>query len=84
MQLHQCRVVGPDRADLEAVIIALHVELALRLATERSLMLPRTWEAVSPAGVQLGTKLFHSRQLQQWCAGGMETPDMIAALEAML
>jgi tRNA(adenine34) deaminase len=84
MQLHPCRVVEPERADLEALIIALHVELALRLATTRTLMLPGAWQAVSPAGVQLGTELFHSRQLQQWCAAGMQTPDLIAALEAML
>ena len=84
MQLRPCRLVAPQRADLEALIIALHVELALRLATERALMLPRAWQAVSPAGVRLGTALFHSRRLQQWCADGMATPDLIAALEAML
>ncbi len=84
MQLRPCRLVGPERTDLEAVIIAMHVELALRLATERTLMLPTAWQAVSPAGVRVGKELFHSRQLQQLCADGARTPDVITALEAML
>jgi hypothetical protein len=57
--------------DLEALIVALHVEFSLRTGHfSQSPWVLETWQMTVPEGVILGQDLWRSGQLQQWCAEG--------------
>lgn len=85
-------VVGPERADLEAIIVALHVEWSLADAAaataarsaERSAFLLESWSPVTPRGVALGHALFASRQLRAWRDRGATAAEIVDRLAAEL
>ena len=60
------KVVGPEHADLEAILVAWMVEFALTQADENTLSWCDQLATVVPTGAQLGQRLFASRQLRQW------------------
>ncbi len=78
------RVVGPERADLEAIITAMHVEFSLHDGLlERSTYLFDCWEPIMPAGVALGRALHASgelRRLGATAAPGATVIDRLAEL----
>ncbi len=75
------RVVGPQYPDLEAIIVAFHVEFSLHSDRfSRSPWLLETWQATVPRGVALGRELFRSGQLQQWRAERASIAQVMQAL----
>jgi tRNA(adenine34) deaminase len=67
------RVVGPERADLEAIITAMHVEFSLCDGVlDRSAYLFDCWEPIIPDGVALGRNLHTSGELRR--LGAMDAP----------
>ena len=63
------RVTGPSDPDLEALIVALHVEFSLRTGHyDRTSWVLATWQETVPRGVALGLDLLQSGLLQRWCA----------------
>lgn len=66
MRRRAIKVIGPQRADLEVIVMAMHVECALhRGLAGYSSQLFDTWGAVVPRGVELGQALLRSGQLGQ-------------------
>ncbi len=72
MRRGQVQVRGPERADLEAIIMALHMARSLELGHAAWQWVLEAWEAVVPAGVALGRTLHASGQLRTW--GQAEAP----------
>ncbi|MGH2345303.1 MAG: nucleoside deaminase [Chloroflexota bacterium] len=60
------RVAGPIEPELEAIIVALHVEFSLRTGHfSRASRVLETWRTTVPRGVALGQELFRSGQLHR-------------------
>jgi tRNA(adenine34) deaminase len=79
------RVVGPQDLELEAIIVALHVEFSLRTDHfSRSPWVLEAWQATVPRGVTLGRELFRSGQLQQWHAERASIAQVIQGLAVLL
>jgi hypothetical protein len=65
------RVVGPQRDDLERVIMAMYVEYALRLGGERYQVVFDEWERVVPQSILFGQRFYQSGILVSMCERGM-------------
>jgi tRNA(adenine34) deaminase len=69
MRRGQMRAVGPHSPDLEAVLVAMHVDFVLH-ADERPDWVIDVWATAVPAGVRLGQKLHRSGRLRDlWMIG---------------
>ena len=92
MRRRPIAVAGPERADLEAVIVALHVEWSLADAAaatdarsaERSAFLLAAWSPVTPRGVATGRALFASGRLRAWRERGATAAEVVDRLAAEL
>lgn len=92
MRRRPIAVAGPERADLEAIIVALHVEWSLADAAaatsarsaERSAFLLEAWSLVTPQGVGLGRTLFASGRLRAWRERGATAAEVVDRLAAEL
>ena len=83
MRRKEMRVVGPERADIEAVIVALNVEFKLHTDTAPAWVLD-TWEVTVPAGVSLGRVLHKSGELRRMRDTATPIADVVDALAARL
>lgn len=75
--------LGPQRPDLEALIIGLHVAVRLQDPTLPDWPID-TWARDSAAGVGLGRILHSTGLLQQLCTSRAETKTMVDALTDIL
>jgi tRNA(adenine34) deaminase len=79
------RACGPERADLEAIITAMHVEFSLHDGIlERSTYLFDCWEPIIPDGVALGRALHASGELRRLGAAAVPIAAVIDRLAALL
>jgi tRNA(adenine34) deaminase len=60
------KVVGPEHADLEVILIAMLVEFALHHANGNTRSRYEQLASLETDGAQLGQRLFVSKQLRQW------------------
>jgi tRNA(Arg) A34 adenosine deaminase TadA len=75
------KVSGPDRPELEILIMALHTEFELRQgAGEGVQRLLEVWAAAVPEGVRLGEALFESGELDRLREQGMNIEQVISRL----
>jgi tRNA(adenine34) deaminase len=77
-------VIGPQRADLQSVIIAIQVESHLHRAGQTARRVVDVWEADNPAGVRMGFRLFETGTLQDMRVSGMQANAVIDTLARML
>ncbi len=79
------RVVGPERADLEALVAALHVEFSLHEGMpDRVAHLLDCWGPVIPDGVALGHALHASGELRRLGATGTPIAAVLDRLAVLL
>lgn len=79
------RVAGPERADLEALVAALHVEFSLHEGVPaRVAHLLDCWEPVIPDGVALGRTLHTSGELRRLGAAGTPIAAVLDRLAVLL
>ncbi len=74
------RVFGPERADLETILGALHTEFVLRDSGERYRHVVDAWTAVMPEGVWLGEKIFRDGRLREMREAGMSAAEVMEGL----
>ncbi len=74
------RVFGPERADLETILGALHTEFVLRDSGERYRHVLDTWAAVVPEGVRLGEQIFRDGRLRRMREAGMSAAEVVEEL----
>jgi tRNA(adenine34) deaminase len=75
------QVAGPMYADLEALVVALHVEFSLRNGhLSRSSWALEMWQTTVPQGVSLGQDLLRSGHLQRWRAEGASIAQVVTRL----
>src|SRR4051812_16441009 len=60
MRRRGIRVVGPDDPTLEAVIVALHIEIRLQQKDVRGQWVLDTWAETVPQGTALGHQVFET------------------------
>ncbi len=70
LQRGSVKVVGPEHADLEAILVAMMIEFALTQADENTPSWCERLATMVPMGAQLGRRLFASKQLRQWKGSG--------------
>ncbi len=80
MRSKNIRVVGPQRADLETVVIAMQVESHLRRAGDSVRRVVDAWYADNPVGVCMGRRLSETGTLRNMCAHGMKAQAVIDEL----
>jgi tRNA(Arg) A34 adenosine deaminase TadA len=79
------RIHAPAHPDLEALIVALHVEFSLHTTgPERAQGLLNTWHTTVPAGVSLGRTLHHTGHLRHLRSANTDAPTVIDNLAALL
>ena len=83
MRRREVRVVGPEWPELEAAIMAMHVEYSLRTYGEAAGWLLSTWEAAAPADVRLGRTLHGSGQLPRLRDAGAAAREVVDRLAGM-
>ena len=66
LQRGKVKVVGPEHADLEAILIALMIEFALTQADKNTPSWCQRLASTVPVGAQLGQQIFASKQLRHW------------------
>jgi tRNA(adenine34) deaminase len=66
LQRGNVKVIGPENAVLETILIAMMVEFVLDLADENSLSWCERISGTIPDAAQIGQQLFRSKQLRQW------------------
>jgi tRNA(Arg) A34 adenosine deaminase TadA len=71
------RVFGPERADLETILGALHTEFVLRDSGERYRHVVEAWAAVAPEGVRLGQQIFRDGRLRRMREAGMSAEEVM-------
>ncbi len=71
---------GPERADLETVLGALHTEFVLRDSGERYRHVVEAWAAVVPDGVRLGEQLFRDGRLREMREAGASAAEVMEEL----
>lgn len=78
------KVTGPQRADLETILIGMLVEFALNYADKNAV--PRYAQLASSDsdGAQLGKALFESKQLRLWENEGKPASFVLDQLAAYL
>lgn len=84
MQRAPQTIHGPPDADLEALIMALHVEFSLRRSYPRMPAVIAPWREVCPRGVALGTYLWQHDELQRLRDAAAPTGEMVDALHLLL
>jgi tRNA(adenine34) deaminase len=72
--------IGPERADLENVLVAMHVVYHRQRVGERVRMVLDVWEAVTPAGARLGLHLFDEGALPRMVAQGWTAQHIVDEL----
>ena len=76
------RVFGPERADLETILGALHTEFVLRDSGERYRHVVDAWAAVVPEGVRLGEQVFRDGLLGRLREAGVRAAEVVEQLSA--
>jgi len=76
------RVFGPERADLETILGALHTEFVLRDSGERYRHVVDAWAAVVPQGVALGEQMFRDGLLGRLREVGASAEAVVEELSA--
>jgi tRNA(adenine34) deaminase len=71
------RVIGPDRADLEIIMVALKTDFHLRKWGDKAKGVIESWELVIPDGVRLGKALFRSKELQKLVEKGLNIEQVL-------
>lgn len=71
------KVVGPERAELESLIIAWSVESLLDYEGEGKYAVLEAWEAVVPEGVALGKEVHRTGELKQLKENHISVADVI-------
>lgn len=84
MRRYVVEVVGPERADLEAVVAALHVEFSLRTGLAGGERLVARWEADLPRAARLGRTLGESGELRRLGEDGAPTDQVVRRLGELL
>ncbi len=85
MRRREVRVFGPERPDLEIVIMAMYVEFMLRVRKmDPEWWLLEAWENVVPEGVHLGTKLAETGDLQRLQESNATAPKVVDHLAGLL
>jgi hypothetical protein len=74
------RVFGPERADLETILGALHTEFVLRDSGERYRHVVEAWAAVVPERVRLGEQLFQDGRLRRMREAGARAAEVMREL----
>ena len=70
MRRGQVAVTGPENADLEAIIVAMHVEFGLARRDDAWQWVVDAWDATTPRGVALGRVLHQSGEVRALRAEG--------------
>lgn len=70
MERGKIQVIGPHDVDLETILIALLLEMTLRLEDNNMSLVYDKVAAIHPVGAQLGRELFNSEQLCRWGKDG--------------
>ncbi|MDQ2808656.1 MAG: nucleoside deaminase [Chloroflexota bacterium] len=84
MRRRPIQATGPQRLDLEAIIVALHVAVRLREDAALENWVVAAWNTVVPAGVALGRALHADGSLTALRAGGVPAPVVLDTLAARL
>jgi len=84
MRRRPIHVTGPERADLEALIVALHTAFNHEQGLPGVQWVLGAWETVTPAGCALGRALAASGELGRWRDAGAPAALVIDALAARL
>ncbi len=84
MRRRPIQAIGPQRADLEAIIVALHVAVRLREDGALARWVVDAWDAVVPAGVALGRALYADALLAGFHAAGTPAAGVMDALAVRL
>jgi tRNA(Arg) A34 adenosine deaminase TadA len=80
LQRGEVKVVGPEHADLEAILIALMIEFALTQADENTASWCQRLASAVPAGARLGQQIFTSKHLRRWKDEGQAAPFVFVQL----
>ena len=73
------QATGPERQDLEVLILALHTEFEYRCGLrEGTRKLLEIWAAVVPEGVRLGEALFKNNELHRMREAGVSALEMVS------
>jgi tRNA(adenine34) deaminase len=87
MRRRPIKIVGPEREDLEALVIAMNVEFELRsseVAVDENFPALEDWQPVLPRAVEFGEVLYRSGALQDLRERGASTRQVIEHLATML
>lgn len=84
MRRHGIRAVGPLGTDVEAIVVAMHVEFALRKDPARWGALVERWEAELGTGVHLGKALLASGELRHLARDGAPIEVVVGRLAVTL
>ena len=66
LQNGNVKVIGPERADLEVILVAMLVEFALTFSNGNTTTRYEQLASMVTTGAQLGQMLFATKQLRQW------------------
>ena len=80
MRRGQVQVRGPERMDLEAIIMALHVEFGLEHRDPAWQWMLDAWETVARAAVALGRAIHESGELRAWRGAGTSIATVVDTL----
>jgi tRNA(adenine34) deaminase len=84
LQRGRIKVLGPDDADLEVILVALLIEVVLARAGENALSLIELLASQVPLSPQLGQHLFATGQLRRWKDEGRSASFVFEQLAAIL
>jgi len=86
LQRKHIRLFGPDDPDLEALIVAMHIEFIYQRdgIERRRQWVQDTWLATSPHGVHLGEALVASGELRRLAAAHLSASDAINQITSYL
>jgi tRNA(adenine34) deaminase len=84
MRRQGIRVFAPERADLETLIAALHIEFSLRVEPASGERIAAHWATDLAAGVELGRSLHRSGELYRLGQAGASTEEMVRYLDQFL
>lgn len=84
MRRGEVRVVGPENARLEFVLVAMLVEFALHQDDENTPSWVERLARDVPAGARLGRTLHESGELRKWGADGAPASDVVNRLGSLV
>ncbi len=73
-------IVGPEHADLETIVMAMHVEFELARGRPRTNVLIDTWDRVLPRAVEFDERLFQSGELRRLSEDGVHVSTVVDRL----